>query len=58
MKNLTKNQEQIINELYNASEWINEMISGSIHDEENSHILDMVNAIDEAMDIIKNLNNK
>ena len=53
-----KNQEQIINELYNASEWINEMISGSIHDEENSHILDMVNAIDEAINIIQNLNHK
>ena len=58
MKNLTKNQEEIINGLFNASEWISEMVGGDLGDEENSHILDMLKNIDEAINIIQNLNHK
>lgn len=58
MKNLTKNQEEIINGLFNASEWISEMVGGDLGDEENEHILDMLKDIDEAINIIQNLNKK
>lgn len=53
-----KNQEEIINGLFNASEWISEMVGGDLGDEENEHILDMLKDIDEAINIIQNLNNK
>ena len=51
-----KNQEEIINGLFNASEWISEMVGGDLGDEENTHILEMVKSIDEAINIIQNLN--
>lgn len=55
---IMKNQEQIINGLFNASEWISEMVGGDLGDEENGHILDMLKNIDEAINIIQNLNDK
>ena len=58
MKNLTENQEEIINGLFNSSEWISEMVGGDLGNEENIHILDMLKNIDEAIYIIQNLNHK
>jgi hypothetical protein len=50
-----KNQE-IINELFNASEWIVEMHGGDINEEGNEHIKSMLDNIDEAIHLIQNLN--
>ena len=46
---------QLINELYNATEWILAVAGNS---KEEKHIVDMVSAIDEAIEIIRNNNQK
>ncbi len=44
----------VITQLNEASYWIIEMISGDISDAENQHIKNMIDAIDQAIEIIKN----
>jgi len=45
--------EDIINGLYEASEWISAMIGGDLGAIENDHIRYMLKAIDEAIDNIR-----
>lgn len=48
-----KNQE-VINGLFESSEWISEIIVGSINDEGNEHIKYMLKSIDEAIVLLRN----
>jgi hypothetical protein len=46
-------KDEIIDNLFSITEWITEMVGGDLGDEDNQHIREMVDSIDEVIDIIR-----
>ena len=46
-------KDEIIGNLFSTTEWITEMVGGDLGDEDNQHIREMVDSIDEVIDIIR-----
>jgi len=46
-------KQEILNQLNQASYWISEVVSGTLEDADNQHIVDMLNGIEEAMDLLR-----
>jgi hypothetical protein len=46
-------KQEILNQLNQASHWIGEVVSGTLEDADNQHIVDMLNGIEEAMDLLR-----